>query len=140
MANITVDQLGDVIRKELTEYGAEIKKETRKIIRDAGKAALGAVRENAPVRKGPNGGAYRKSLKVTYNPKEAGTAAITTGEDAGYALIYASDGQYRLTHLLENGHPMPQGGRSRAIPHWKYGEAAAEQKLEELPRKLQEVT
>lgn len=138
MANITVDQLGDVIRKELAEYGAEIKKETRKIIRDAGKAALEAVRENAPVRKGPNGGAYRKSLKVTYNPKEGG--GVSGGEDAGYALVYASDGQYRLTHLLENGHPMPQGGRSRAIPHWKYGEAAAEQKLEELPRKLEEVT
>lgn len=134
MANITVDQLGDVIRKELAEYGAEIKKETRKIIRDAGKAALEETKAHAPVKTGK----YRDSLKVTYNPKEGG--GVSGGEDAGYALVYASDGQYRLTHLLENGHPMPQGGRSRAIPHWRYGEQAAEQKLEELPRKLQEVT
>lgn len=134
MPDISIDNLAEAINQEVNRYGKEIKTETRKIIQEAGKAALEETKAHAPVKTGK----YRDSLKVTYNPKEAGTA--TGGENAGYALVYASDGQYRLTHLLENGHPMPQGGRSRAIPHWKYGEAAAEQKLEELPRKLEEVT
>ncbi len=134
--DISIDNLAEAITQEVNRYGKEIKTETRKVIQDAGKAALEETKAHAPVKTGK----YRDSLKVTYNPKEAGKAAWSAGEDAGYALIYASDGQYRLTHLLENGHPMPQGGRSRAIPHWKYGEAAAEQKLEELPRKLEEVT
>ena len=138
VANITIDQLGDAIREEVEKYGRAITEKTRELIREAGKAALDETKAHAPVKTGK----YRDSLKVTFNAKEAGGAAWSTslGKDAGYALIYASGGQYRLTHLLENGHPMPQGGRSRAIPHWKYGEAAAEQKLEELPRKLEEVT
>jgi hypothetical protein len=137
--DISIDNLADVIQAEVNRYGAAIREETRKTIQEAGKAALEAVKEHAPVREGKGGGKYRDSLKVTYNPKEAGTAAITTGEDAGYALIYASDGQYRLTHLLENGHPMPQGGRARAIPHWRYGEEAAERTLDTLEEKLERV-
>lgn len=137
MANITIDQLGDAIREEVEKYGRAITEKTRELIREAGQYALEETKAHAPVKTGK----YRDSLKVTFNAKEAGGAGWSTslGEDAGYALIYASDGQYRLTHLLENGHPMPQGGRARAIPHWRYGEEAAERTLDTLEEKLERV-
>lgn len=47
---------------------------------------------------------------------------------------YVGNGQYRLTHLLENGHQMPQGGRSSSFPHIKYGEELAQRRIEELAK------
>lgn len=39
---------------------------------------------------------------------------------------------YRLTHLLEHGHALRNGGRSRAFPHIIFGEQLAEKRLVEL--------
>lgn len=45
---------------------------------------------------------------------------------------YVGNGQYRLTHLLENGHALRQGGRAKAYPHIKYGEELAKKRMMEL--------
>ena len=45
---------------------------------------------------------------------------------------YVAAPEYRLTHLLENGHALWQGGRTAAFPHIKYGEEIAEQRMVEL--------
>lgn len=134
MADISIDNLAEAINEEVAKYGKAIKEETKKLIRDAGKRALEETKARAPVRTGD----YQKSIRVTYNQKEAGV--ISTGESAGYALIYAQAPHYRLTHLLENGHALRQGGRARAFPHWSYGEQAAEETLDQLPKRLEEVT
>ncbi|QNU66919.1 hypothetical protein EHE19_019175 [Ruminiclostridium herbifermentans] len=47
---------------------------------------------------------------------------------------YVANGQHRLTHLLEKGHALRQGGRTRAFPHIKYGEELAQKRMEELAR------
>lgn len=61
------------------------------------------LRATSPKQDGPQGGKYRKSWKYVR---------------VGYCSykVY-SDKQYRLTHLLEHGHALRNGGRSKAIPH-----------------------
>lgn len=47
---------------------------------------------------------------------------------------YVANGQYRLTHLLEKGHVLRQGGRTNAFPHIQYGEEFAKNRMEELAK------
>lgn len=55
---------------------------------------------------------YRKS--ISYRMSEQGF--LTEGQ------IYARGHEYSLTHLLEHGHGLWQGGHTRAFPHWRLGE------------------
>lgn len=45
---------------------------------------------------------------------------------------YVANGEHRLTHLLEHGHAMPQGGRTREFPHIQYGETLATKRMEDV--------
>lgn len=146
VANVKVDELGDVVKEMLEEYGTAIAEKTRDIIRDAGAAALVEAKNKAPVYHGPERknkrkpGTYRNSLKLTYSRKEAGASAWSSKTDAGYALVYASGKEYRLTHLLENGHALRQGGRARGVTHWSDAEQKAEEILDRDINKLSGVT
>lgn len=45
---------------------------------------------------------------------------------------HAAAPNYRLTHLLENGHAKRGGGRTQAYPHIKCGEELAKRRMLEL--------
>lgn len=60
------------------------------------------VVQNSPVRSG----AYKKSWAIK-KEKKLGQVTVT---------LYNRK-HYRLTHLLEKGHALRGGGRTRAIPH-----------------------
>lgn len=49
---------------------------------------------------------------------------------------YVANGQHRLAHLLENGHALHQGGRTKAYPHIIYGEELAKKRMEELAKEV----
>lgn len=69
-------------------------------------------------------GKYLKSFAIKQNER-------------GYWVWYVKPPNYRLTHLLENGHDIVNGngnviGRARAFPHITYGNEYARKRYQEL--------
>ena len=89
------------------------------------KEIVAELRETSP--KQPNGGDYAKSWTRSGN--------VMKGRP-GYARIcYVKSPHYRLTHLLEYGHALWQGGRAKPHPHIAKAEQAG---IESFERKLVE--
>lgn len=103
MSRIKVDQLANEIRKNLQEYNEEIEKGVDKAKRKNAQEGAKELRQTSPVNPyGSRSGKYRKGWTAT---------------KVGTAYIIRNRTDYQLTHLLEKGHALRQGGRSPAIPH-----------------------
>lgn len=108
---INVDQLANIIAKELTDYEQKIEKGLEK-------AQDKVARESV------------KELKAT-SPKRYGRYASSWGSTRqGTARVVRNTKHYQLTHLLEKGHAKRGGGRVRAIPHIRPVEQNAIKNLE----------
>ena len=128
MAKIKVNQFTKAINDILKDYSDEVIQATKEIVDEVSKEALNIVKSKAPVKTGKlKTGKYKKSLKIK-NSYESLTEKRKT--------IY-SDGQSGLTHLLEKGHAKVNGGKTKAFPHWKYGdEYIKEKKKKRIEKKL----
>ena len=112
----TVSQMADVIMEGLEEYAQLAADDMKKAVKKAGAQARKDIQENAPVKTG----AYAKSW-----------AAKTTKETANaMEIVVHSRNRYQLAHLLEFGHALRKGGRTRAFPHIAPAEERAAQTLE----------
>lgn len=101
MSNIVgIDQISDAINRELTIYSREvtegIKKQTQKSI----KALVKETKATAPV--GNRDKHYRDNI--------ASRKLEETDRAVAYQW-YVKGNDYRLSHLLENGHALRNGGR-----------------------------
>lgn len=123
--SIGIDQLSDEIKRELTLYHQNvidgIKKEAQKSI----KQLVADTKATAPV--GNRHKHYRDS--ITSKKLEETDKSVTQ-------VWYVKGSDYRLSHLLENGHALRNGGRTRAT---RFIKNASDPILESYIKAVEEV-
>ena len=119
--SIKIDDLAREVMKGLDEYADVTTEQVKKAVRKAGNTVRREIQENAP----KNTGDYAKSWAVKKVRESSHTLE----------LVVHSKNRYQLTHLLEFGHCLRNGGRTRAMPHI----APAEEKgIEQLEKQIEE--
>lgn len=114
--SIKVDNLVEAVRGELEDYASEVTGEVKEAAKEVAKATVKEVKARSPV----DSGNYRKSW-----------GQVKVSESEGSIVIAIRNKKYYwLTHLLENGHALKSGGRTRAFPHIKPAEEFAARELE----------
>ena len=126
MAKIKVDQLAAEIAKGLAEYSQDVVEKVNVSSEKVGKAAVKRLKQTSPRRPPPIGGKYAKSWTMT-TFKNYGQPDVR--------VIHAKAPHYRLVHLLEKGHALVNGGRTRPQPHVA---PAEEEVIREFTREVEE--
>lgn len=110
MSKIKVDQLAKEIEKTLTDFIGVTEEACDKGVRETAKDAVQALRNAHPSGSGQYG---------SWDEYNSGWRVMQTKTDKRYhrkATIH-NETDYQLTHLLEKGHALANGGRARAFPH-----------------------
>ena len=113
----TVDQMAVLISKALTDYKELAADELKKAVKNAAKTVKEEIKANAPKKTG----AYSKSWTTK-------TLKDTSSE---IEIVVYSPKRYMLAHLLEYGHALRKGGRTRAFSHIKPAEEHGLKQLED---------
>lgn len=120
---ISVDKLAAELANTLSAYTGEIAEEVKEAVDTTAQELLDNIRADAPKRTGK----YRKAMVVK-------TVSENTYERK--KLWYVKSPHYRLQHLLERGHTLRNGGRSRAYPHIAKNEEKARVAFEERVERI----
>lgn len=120
---MTVDEFVNSLANELEGYTQDIadnvKKAVDKVSQEVNEEIKKHVKFKQPTGKYVKAFRVKKVYEDRYNKRNT---------------WHVGNGQHRLTHLLENGHALWQGGRTEAYPHIKYGEELAKKRMEELAK------
>ncbi len=123
MSIVRIDDLADEVMKGLKDYASIAIDDLKAAIKNAGETVREEIEKTAPKRTGK----YRKSWAVKKTSETSDSIKV----------VVHSKTQYRLTHLLENGHAKRGGGRVAARPHIAPAEKKGEEQLiREVERKL----
>lgn len=120
---VRIDGLADAVMEELNNYADTTTTGVKTAVKKAANTVKKDIGESAPAKSGR----YAKSWRSKAT-KESSTALEMT--------VY-SPTRYMLAHLLEHGHALRNGGRTRAIPHIGPAEEHGEKQLtEDIERML----
>lgn len=113
---ISVDDLADVISKELADYKQDVTDDLKKSVKDAAKVCVSELKATSPEATGFYKSGWRSKT------------AFESMEDI--RIVVHNSKAYQLTHLLEYGHALVTGGRVPAHPHIAQAEENAAEVLE----------
>lgn len=120
-----LDDMGAVLNDILKDYGDYITEGMKVAVTSIANNAKEETKAASPVGKGPRRGRYRRGWAVKSEEERLAKSAIVHNRT-----------DYQLTHLLEKGHALRNGGRAKAIPHIGPAEDKAVQELEKAVTKL----
>lgn len=118
----SIDNLDKVFMDTLNEYKNACDENADEAIQYTAKEAVQELRNAHPAGSGKYGSwkAYNKGWTIMQTKRDK--------RDHKSATVHNKD-HYQLTHLLEKGHALVQGGRARAFPHIAPVAEQAEEKL-----------
>lgn len=120
---IPPEMLGQKLSEVLIDWADKQEAEFVKAIDAAADACNETAQQYAPVSKTKRAGTYKRSFVIDRKWQARHHYS---------AEWHVEEPEYRLTHLLENGHLTRDGTRrTKAIKHIKYGRQIAEQVLDE---------
>lgn len=119
------DFLFDDIMESLTEYSDEIAAGTHKAVDIVSKEVMAGIKAHLTFNS--RTGDYVKSFRMKTSFEDKRNKRNTW---------YVKEPHYRLTHLLEYGHAIRNGGFTRSFPHIQFGEEIAQRRLPELIEKV----
>lgn len=103
---VKIDRFAAAISKELTDFSGDKREKMKKIIDTAAKEGAKKLKSTSPKKTGD----YAKSWT---------NSNISENRLKKKKVIYNKAPEYRLTHLLENGHAKRGGGRVAPKVHIK---------------------
>lgn len=109
--------ISKAIREITKEYGDQAKEALEESAEAVAKETVAELKVTSPNKTGK----YAKGWRVKRELTAAGSPR----------LIVHNKARPSLTHLLEKGHPLRGGGRTRAFPHIKPAEENAIKRFEE---------
>lgn len=121
MSNINLEDLASEISKELEKYSEGVTEGVKKSVDTVAKEVNQEIKNKVSFNL--RTGKYVRAFRIKDSYEDQFNKRKTW---------YVTNGQHRLTHLLEKGHALRGGGRARAFPHIKYGEELAKKRMEKL--------
>ena len=117
-----VNRLAAAIGHELQAYSDSVSEKIGEAVEIVAKEVNDEIKQHVTFRE--RTGKYIKAFRVK---------KVYTGSKYNHSRIWhVQSPHYRLTHLLENGHALRNGGRAQAFTHIIYGEQLAERRMQEL--------
>lgn len=125
---INIDELANELTKQLQEYSDTVTEGVKKAVDTTSDECMEEIKNHVTFER-HKGDKYVKAFRIKTVYEDKYNKRNTW---------YVANGQASLTHLLENGHALRNGGRSRDFPHIKFGEELVIKRMEELAREAVE--